>query len=80
METATYESIQKLYKDHYKWKFDLLYFILKYNISIYTPFLITSIPKGPCLFQTLDIVIHYNYDMFEMNIVSWAIHDLYDFI
>jgi hypothetical protein len=80
MDILTYESVQKLYKESYKWKFDLLYFILKNNISIYTPFHITPCPKGTCLFQTVDIVIYYNKGSFEMNILSWTIHNLQDFI
>jgi hypothetical protein len=80
MDPVTYESIQKLHKAHYKWKFDLLYFILKHNISIHTPFLMTDTPKGICLFQTLDIVIHYHEGSFEMNIKSWAIHNVHNFI
>lgn len=80
MSFLTYESMHKLYKESYTWKFDLLYFILKHDINIHTPFYITQTPQGKCLFQTLDLVIHHNGDFFEMNIISWIIHDLHDFI
>ena len=79
MDTVTYQYVCETYKETFKWKFDLLYFILKNDITIHTPFHIVDTLSGVCLFQTPDIAIHYD-GKYLIQILSWNLYNSHNLI